>query len=98
MNLIKEKIDKLMVDIKYFPSDNDYVRGYKLYRQIGYINSRFVIIDEPLESFIVESKIYRYGNAILNEYNINTEKYTLLLCRRDEGNKFKLINKKDIII
>ena len=98
MNILKENLNNIIIDVKYFPNDNDYIRGYKLYRQIGFMNPRFVIIDEPLESFILESKIYQYGNNILNDYNIDREIYTLLLFRRDEGAKFKLIKKEDYVI
>lgn len=98
MNLLKDKLEKLYIENEFLPSDLDYIRGYKVYKLRGYINSRFVIHDESLESFLKTSKIYKYGESLLNEYNVDTETYTLLLCRRDDGNKFKLINKKNYVL
>ena len=98
MNLLKDKLENLYIENEFLPSDLDYIRGYKVYKLRGYINSRFVIHDELLESFIKTSKIYKYGESLLNEYKVDTETYTLLLCRRDDGNKFKLINKKNYVL
>lgn len=98
MNLLKDKLENLYIENEFLPSDLDYIRGYKLYKLKGYINSRFVIHDEPLESFIKTSKIYKYAESLLNEYRVDTETYTLLLCRRDDGNLFKLIKKEDYVI
>lgn len=95
MNLLKDKLENLYIENEFLPSDLDYIRGYKLYKLKGYVNSRFIIHDEPLESFLNTSKIYIYGKSLLDEYKLDCDTYTLLLCRREFNNKFKLIKKEN---
>ena len=88
------EIENIQIPPEYYPSNNDYVRGYCLYRIKGYNNPRYVIHDESIESFKKESKIYKYSIGILRSYNLNLNEFTLLIIHNDEWfNTFRVIKK-----
>jgi len=89
------EIENIQIPPEHYPSNNDYIRGYCLYRIKGYNNPRYVIHDEPIESFKKESKIYKYSIGILRSYNLNLNEWTLFIIHNDEWFKtFRIVKKK----
>lgn len=94
MNDIYRKIESIEIPMETHPKNEDYKRGFCLYRLVGYMQSRYVIYEEPLEGFNEDSKIYKFGISILRQFNLNPEEWTLLYHNDvDWVSTFKLIKK-----
>ena len=92
MESVKKQIESIDIPSEYIPKNNDYKRGFCLYELQGYIQPKYIVYNETLDSFNEESNLYKYGINILRKYSLNPDEWTLLyeynpdwLCR------FKLI-------
>ena len=92
--IIKEEIESINISNEYKPSSDDYVRGHCLFKIEGYMQAKYVVYDEPLQSFKNTSKIYNYGINILKKYNLDIKEWTLIYHTNSEWYNTFYLDKK----
>ena len=80
MNSLYNDIKSIEIPIKILPKNEDYKRGHCLYKLEGYMQTKYVIYDEPLDGFNENSDIYKFGKNIMKKFNIDPDQYTLVYC------------------
>lgn len=94
MSNLNNDIESIEIPNDILPKNEDYKRGHCLYKLQGYIQSKYVMYDEPLDGFKEESKIYNFGISIMRKFNLNPNEWTLLYHNDAEWlSHFKLIKK-----